>query len=212
MTKFYRFALNVMRPVMHLCFSIKTVGRENIPTGGGYLFVSNHRSYADPILIPLLHGKTAFCFIAKQELFKNGFFRKILTSLGAIAIDRGTGDLSPLDELTQRLKEGKNGLIFPEGTRSTDGKLGRFKSGAAYIVAQTGADVVPVYVHFQGKLRFRSRITVTFGSPVHLLDAPLTEPNPRELRRIKIEMQSAVAALMPEPAAESESSKNTADA
>lgn len=199
MTKFYRFALAVMRPIMHLCFSIKTIGRENLPDGGGYLFVSNHRSYADPILIPMLERKTAFCFIAKQELFKNAFFKKIITALGAIAIDRGTCDLSPLDELTQRLKEGKNGLIFPEGTRSKDGKLGRFKSGAAYIVAQTGADVVPVSVQFQNKLRFRSRITVTFGAPIHLLDAPLSEPNPRELRRIKTEMHAAVAALLPAP-------------
>lgn len=199
MSKFYRFALAVMRPVMHLAFSIRTVGRENIPEQGGYLFVSNHRSNADPILIPMLASKHEFCFIAKQELFRNRFFEKIITALGAIAIDRGSGDLSPLDELSHRLHTGKNGLIFPEGTRSKDGRLGRFKSGAAYIVAQAGADVVPVSVQFQGKLRFRSRITVTFGQPIHLLEAPLTEPNPRELRRIKTEMQQAVATLLPAP-------------
>ncbi len=197
MSKFYRFALGVMRPIMHLCFSIRAEGKDNIPQQGGYLFVSNHRSNADPILIPMLASKQQFCFIAKQELFKNKFFEKIITALGAIAIDRGSGDLSPLDELTARLKAGKNGLIFPEGTRSKDGRLGRFKSGAAYIVAQAGADVVPVSVQFEGKLRFRSRITVTYGKPMHLLDAPLSEPNPRDLRRIRTEMHSAVAALLP---------------
>lgn len=197
MSKFYRFALAVVRPIMHLCFSIQGVGKENIPQQGGYLFVSNHRSNVDPVLIPLLIPQQQFCFIAKQELFKNKFFEKIITDLGAIAIDRGSGDLSPLDELIVRLKQGNNGLIFPEGTRSKDGKLGRFKSGAAYIVAQAGADVVPVSVQFEGKLHFRSRITITYGKPLHLLDEPLAEPNPRELRRIRTEMHSAVAALLP---------------
>lgn len=197
MSKFYNFALVVVRPIMHLCFSIHAEGKENIPQQGGYLFVSNHRSNADPVLIPLLVPKQQFCFIAKQELFKNKLLEKIITALGAIAIDRGSGDLSPLDELTMRLKQGKNGLIFPEGTRSKDGKLGKFKSGAAYIVAQAGADVVPVSVQYEGKLHFRSRITVTYGKPLHLVDAPLTEPNPRDLRRIRTEMHSAVAALLP---------------
>lgn len=197
MSKFYRFALAVVRPIMHLCFSIQSVGKENVPQQGGYLFVSNHRSNVDPVLIPLLIPQQQFCFIAKQELFKNKFFEKIITALGAIAIDRGSGDLSPLDELITRLKQGSNGLIFPEGTRSKDGKLGRFKSGAAYIVAQAGADVVPVSVQFEGKLHFRSRITITYGKPLHLLDAPLAEPNPRDLRRIRTEMHSAVAALLP---------------
>lgn len=197
MNKFYRFSMMVVRPIMHLCFSIHGVGKENIPQQGGYLFVSNHRSNVDPVLIPLLVPKQQFCFIAKQELFKNKLFEKIITALGAIAIDRGSGDLSPLDELTMRLKQGKNGLIFPEGTRSKDGKLGRFKSGAAYIVAQTGTDVVPVSIQFEGKLHFRSRITITYGKPLHLLNEPLTEPNPRELRRIRTEMHEAVSALLP---------------
>ncbi|MBR6760653.1 MAG: 1-acyl-sn-glycerol-3-phosphate acyltransferase [Oscillospiraceae bacterium] len=202
MTKFYRFALSLVRIVMHACFRIRMVGKENLPTTGGYLFVSNHRSNLDPVIIPMLNPKTQFCIIAKQELFQNKMIGWLLRTLGGIAIDRGTGDLSALDELTQRLEQGRNGLIFPEGTRSKDGTLLRFKSGAAYIVAQTGAPVVPVAMIYQGKLRFRSRITVHFGTPITLLEEKLTEPNPRELKRVKQEMYDAVAALMP-PAEES---------
>lgn len=187
---------------MHACFRIRMVGKENLPTTGGYLFVSNHRSNLDPVIIPMLNPKTQFCIIAKQELFQNKMIGWLLRTLGGIAIDRGTGDLSALDELTQRLEQGRNGLIFPEGTRSKDGTLLRFKSGAAYIVAQTGAPVVPVAMIYQGKLRFRSRITVHFGTPITLLEEKLTEPNPRELKRVKQEMYDAVAALMP-PAEES---------
>ncbi|MBP0989049.1 MAG: 1-acyl-sn-glycerol-3-phosphate acyltransferase, partial [Oscillospiraceae bacterium] len=144
MKGFYKFALGVMRLVMPIWYKIDADGLEYLPEEGGYLFVSNHRSMADPILIGTQNPSAEFCFLAKQELFSKGLDGWVLRKLGAVAVDRGPGDLSPLDELRSRLENGENALIFPEGTRSKDGSLGRFKTGAALIAAQSGVPVVPV--------------------------------------------------------------------
>ncbi|MBR5405470.1 MAG: 1-acyl-sn-glycerol-3-phosphate acyltransferase [Oscillospiraceae bacterium] len=199
MSAFYKIAFGVLSVLMPVAFKIRTEGQENLPQEGGCLYVSNHRSNADPILIGLQNRKAQFCFLAKQELFSKGLIGRILRRLGAVAIDRGTGDLSPLAELSERLKNGENALIFPEGTRSKDGSLGRFKTGAALIAAQTGAPVVPVGISFSGKLRFRSRITVRFGAPFSIPQTDPENPSPAVLKQVRQEMTKRVSALLPAP-------------
>lgn len=197
MKGFYRFAICVMRLVMPLAFRIETEGTEKLPKEGGYLFVSNHRSNADPILIGIQNPKTQFCFLAKQELFSQGFAGWLLRKLGAVAIDRGSGDISALDELGSRLKSGENALIFPEGTRSKDGKLGHFKTGAALIAAQTGVPIVPVGICFDGKLHFRSRIRVAYGAPFSIPQTDPENPSGAVLKQIRQDMSRNVSALLP---------------
>ncbi len=197
MKAFYRFALGVMSVVMPLWYRIKTEGEENLPKEGGYLYISNHRSMADPILIGLSNKKTQFCFLAKQELFSHGAVGWLLRKLGAVAVDRGTGDFSPLEELAVRLKNGENALVFPEGTRSKDGRLGRFKTGAALIAAQTGVPVVPVGISFSGKLHFRSTIHVQYGSPFQIPHMSADQINAAALKQIRQEMTKNVSALLP---------------
>ena len=198
---FYRFARRVMQIIMPLCYKIKHEGRENLPKEGGYLFISNHRSFADAILIPLMCPKQRFFILAKQELFQHGAIGWLLKNLGAVAVDRGAGDLSPLQELSDRLREGENALIFPEGTRSKDGRLARFKSGAALIAAQTGVPVVPIGISFKGeKLHFRSRITVRIGAPFTIPQTTTENPSVAVLKSVRQEMTQHVCALLPEEA------------
>ena len=198
MSAFYRFALGLVRIGMPIWYRIKVEGKENLPKEGGYLFVSNHRSNADPVLVGM-QSKKQFCFLAKQELFQHGIAGWLLRKLGAIAIDRGTGDLSPLQELAQRLENGENALIFPEGTRSKDGSLLRFKTGAALLAAQTGVPVVPVGISFSGKLHFRSRITVRFGAPFQIPQMDQDNISAAVLKQIRQSMTQNVAALLPPP-------------
>ena len=197
MNGFYRFAIRVMRVLMPLCYHIETEGTELLPQNGGYLYVSNHRSNADPILIGIQNPHTQFCFLAKQELFSQGFVGWLLRKLGAVAIDRGAGDMSPLEELGTRLRSGENALIFPEGTRSKDGKLGHFKTGAALIAAQTGVPVVPVGISFEGKLHFRSKILVKYGAPFEIPQTDPSAPSGAVLKQIRQEMTQNVTALLP---------------
>ena len=88
MNGFYKFAIGVLRFVMPLWYKLETEGLENVPEGSGYLFVSNHRSNADPILIGVQNPETQFCFLAKQELLSDGLIGWLLRKLGAVAVDR----------------------------------------------------------------------------------------------------------------------------
>ncbi|MCQ2417661.1 MAG: 1-acyl-sn-glycerol-3-phosphate acyltransferase [Oscillospiraceae bacterium] len=196
MTFFYRLGVGVMRLVMAMCFKIETVGKENVPQEGGYLYISNHRSNADPILIGIQNPKTQFCFLAKQELFKNKIAAAVIRNLGAIAVDRGSGDFSPLQEIEEKLKSGCNALVFPEGTRSKDGKLGRFKSGAALIVAQTNVPIIPVAISFDGKLHFRSTIRISYGKPFSVPKIEDESSSLLQLKGIRKEMTQQVSNLL----------------
>ena len=83
-TLFYRFAKRVMQIVMPLCYRIRREGTENLPQEGGYLFISNHRSMADAILIPLLCPKQQFFILAKQEkgfVLKTGIQRGLIYTI-----------------------------------------------------------------------------------------------------------------------------------
>lgn len=206
---FYKFACRVMGVIMPLWYHIVREGTENLPDEGGYLFISNHRSMADAILVPLLRPKQQFCILAKQELFTHGAVGWLLTNLGAVAVDRGAGDISPLEELSRRLAAGENALIFPEGTRSKDGKLLRFKSGAALIAAQTGVPVVPIGISFTGKLHFRSRITIRIGKPFRIPQTTMENPSIAVLKSVRQEMTRNVSALLPEEAESAQ--KNASD-
>lgn len=198
MNKFYSFAMHTVKALFPLWYKIETSGTENLPQTGGYLFVSNHRSMADAVLVAIQNPKAQFCFLAKQELFEHGFVGWLLRHLGAIAIDRGAGDISPVNELIERLKNGDHALIFPEGTRSKDGKLGKFKTGAALVAAQTGVPIVPVGISFEGsKLHFRSKITVRYGAPMQISCTSPDDPRPAELKQIKLAMTAAVTNLLP---------------
>ncbi|MCR4761603.1 MAG: 1-acylglycerol-3-phosphate O-acyltransferase [Oscillospiraceae bacterium] len=196
MNRFYKFAIAVLRRVMPLWYKLETDGLENLPEDSGYLFVSNHRSNADPILIGVQNPETQFCFLAKQELFSDGLVGWLLRKLGAVAVDRGAGDVDALEEIAYRLQNGENALIFPEGTRSKDGTLGHFKTGAALIAAQTGVPVVPVAISFEDELHFRSTIYIRYGAPFEIPTTDVSDPSPAVLKQVRREMQSHVAALL----------------
>ncbi|MBQ8921804.1 MAG: 1-acylglycerol-3-phosphate O-acyltransferase [Oscillospiraceae bacterium] len=196
MNRFYKFAMRVMRLLMPLWYKIETEGMENVPHESGYLYISNHRSNADPILIGIQNKETQFCFLAKQELFSDGLVGWLLRKLGGVAIDRGAGDVTALEEIAYRLQNGENALVFPEGTRSKDGTLGHFKTGAALLAAQTGVPVVPVAIVFDGKLHFRSKILVRYGAPFDVPETDAGDPSPAVLKQIRREMTDRVSGLL----------------
>lgn len=171
---------------LHIAFNLHIEGRENIPKKTAVIYTSNHRSNADPPLVTL--GSRGKCsFMAKEELFKNKFFGGLISALGAFPVSRGKGDMTVIDTAVERLQSGSSLMVFPEGTRSKDGKVHRGKTGAALIAAKTGKQIIPVGINFGEKLRFRCRLTVKYGKPIDT-SAFYTgddEPNPRELVKLK---------------------------
>ena len=186
--------------VFHAFYILHFEGTENIPERGGVIYASNHRSMADPVLITI-PVKKRFCYMAKEELFKNPLFAALIKALGAFPVVRGSGSTDVIDESVKRLEMGRNLGIFPEGTRSKDGKLGRCKSGIVLIAAQTGADIIPVGISFEGKLHFRSRITVRYGKPIPAQELRLSaeKPSIKEIRAVKNRIMSELAQLVVQP-------------
>ena len=176
----------VVRVVMSIAFNLKFEGRENIPKDTTVIFASNHRSNADPPFIGCaLRGKHAF--MAKEELFRNKFFGALIRSAGAFPVARGKGDTAVIDTAVEALNNNKSLMIFPEGTRSKDGKVHKGHSGAGLISARSGKPIVPVGIVFGDKLRFRTRVTVKYGTPINPADyCEISDtPNPRQVVRLK---------------------------
>jgi len=152
----------------------------------------------DPVLITLA-VKRPFAYMAKEELFKqNIFFTAIIKMMGAFPVERGKGDTTVIDTSIEKLEKGKNLVIFPEGTRSYDGKVGKGKTGVALIASKAHRDVIPVGIIFEGpKLKFRSKILVRYGKKISANELLLSdEASSKELKALKLRIMTAITELV----------------
>lgn len=179
---FYSFCKWLANMAAKIFFSVRYEGMENIPDGEGFILACNHQSYWDPVVIAW-KIKAPLTFMAKSELFRNPIFGWIISHLGAFPIERGSGDGGAIDRAVGLMSQGKALVIFPEGTRSKNGKPGRARSGLAVVAAQTKANVLPCGVAFAGPLRFRQRITVRYGKLIPFQDLALENASPGEIKR-----------------------------
>lgn len=191
-----------------IAYDLRIEGRENIPKGVPVIYASNHRTNADPPLVGVA-AKGKYAIMAKEELFRNKFFGWLISALGAFPVSRGKGDMGVIDTACKRIESGRSLIIFPEGTRSKDGKVHRGHSGAALIAAKSGAQVVPVGVCFGDKLRFRTKIVVKFGQPIDPAEyvESAEEPNPRQLVKLKNRYMEEIKLLVEGPAIEDKEEK-----
>ena len=139
----YWISRAILQPFFHLYFRLSRIGRENIPATGPIIFASNHRSFLDPFIVGVLNRRPVY-YVAKSEIFKNRFVAWFVSSLGAFPVRRGAGDPDMLATARAILERGDCILIFPEGTRTRPGSLGRPKRGVGRLALETGAPVVPV--------------------------------------------------------------------
>lgn len=126
-------------------FRIRAFDRDLIPKQGGMLVVSNHQSHLDPVLVGLCFDRR-MNYLARQTLFGFAPFRWLIHALDAIPIDRDGLGLGGLKESLRRLKNGEILLIFPEGTRTRDGEVGRLKSGFLTLARRANVPLVPVAI------------------------------------------------------------------
>ena len=197
---FHMFWYTVLRYIViglyHLYFNITFEGTENIPKDGGNIFASNHRSYQDPVFIAL-PTRVPLSYMAKEELFhQNVFFTLLIKAFGAFPVTRGKGDTQVIDTSIEKLEKGRNLVIFPEGTRSKDGKVGKGKTGVALVAAVAQVPVVPVGINFEGKLKFRKRVVVRFGKPKVPGEIGVIATDPHSLKTIKNEIMKNITELV----------------
>ncbi len=185
-----------VRLLYHVVYDMHFEGKENLPEKEGVIIASNHRSYADPVLLTM-YMKRPVKYMAKEELFKNKLFAAFIRMLGAFPVSRGKGDLGAIDKSIDILKAGNNLVIFPEGTRSKENKVGNGKTGVAMIAAKAGADILPVGICFEGeKLAFRKKLTVKFGKIIKHEELNVTDASPHELKLVKRRIMDDITTLV----------------
>ena len=139
--RFYRFAKVVCNVVCKLWFKLEYYGMENLPTDRGYILVGNHQSYWDPVMMGLKLD-TTLTFMANEKLFHKPVLAPVIRGLGAFPVNLKKPDMTAIRTAKKVVKEGKVLALFPEGTRSHDGKLLKFKGGVIYIASVTGWCVI----------------------------------------------------------------------
>lgn len=179
----YNIGKTICKMYLSSVIQAEAIGVENIPKEGPVLLCSNHISNLDPPLVGSFM-KRKIHFMAKEELFSNKLLGSLLFSLGAFPVKRGTGDRQALRKGLGLLEEGKVLCLFPEGTRSKTGEIGKGLSGSGFFALRSKAAVVPVAIY--GKYKPFHKVTVVYGKPLNFED----------LRREKVSAAEATEVIM----------------
>lgn len=179
---FYGFARLVLTPLIKVAYRYKIVNKNNFPTEGGYIVACNHISSSDPILLGIGQKRRIY-FMAKDELFKNKFFAKIMRGLGAFPVKRGADDGKAIKTGTELINEGNVMGIFLEGGRSKTGDFMRPRSGCALVAYDTQVPVIPACItNLSKKNRLFGKRIIHYGEPLSLEELGLLTGDRRELR------------------------------
>jgi 1-acyl-sn-glycerol-3-phosphate acyltransferase len=169
----------ILGPLLKLVFRPDVEGRENVPDSGPAIIASNHLSFSDSIFMPLM-VKRRVTFAAKQEYFTGKGLKGWLTKMffvgtGCIPVDRSGGRAAQaaIDTGMRVLREGKIFGIYPEGTRSPDGRLYRGKTGVARMALESGAPVVPVAMLNSDEIQPTGQIIPNLRRPKIVFGRPL---------------------------------------
>jgi 1-acyl-sn-glycerol-3-phosphate acyltransferase len=145
MTPLYRIGYTLCNLVGKVAFDFKVYGRENLIEEGAAILASNHQSYLDPPCIGMACRNDIY-YLARNTLYQRPLIGPLLKRLNTVPVDRDRGDVSSIKAIIRLLRSGHRVIIFPEGTRSSDGKLQPARAGLGMIIAKTLAPVVPVRV------------------------------------------------------------------
>lgn len=169
----------VLGPVLKVFFRPWVEGEEHIPDAGGVIFASNHLSFSDSIFLPLVVPRK-MTFLAKADYFtgtglKGRLTKMFFTGVGQLPVDRSGGRASSaaLDAGLKVLRAGDILGLYPEGTRSPDGRLYKGKTGVARMAIEAGVPVVPVAMINTDKVQPTGtvipkiqRVGIRFGAPL----------------------------------------------
>src|SRR5665213_1033409 len=142
----YGFVRVTFQAFFWVYFRMRRVGLEHVPRRGPVIIAANHRSFLDPFVIACMARRPMY-YVAKKEIFQyNRLLAWTLGALGAFPVDRGAGDAQFIETAKAILARGDIVLIFPEGTRTRPGALGKPKRGVGRLALETGVPVVPMAV------------------------------------------------------------------
>jgi 1-acyl-sn-glycerol-3-phosphate acyltransferase len=204
----YRVLHRVIPPVAKAIWRPTVRGLENVPSTGGVILASNHLSFIDSVVIPVV-VKRKVVFLAKSDYFtgpgvKGALSRAWFEGLGMLPVDRDDAKaaLASLDVALEVLGRGEAFGLYPEGTRSRDGRLYRGRTGVAHLALTAGVPVVPVGLLGTPEIQpvgttlpRLAKVSVTFGEPLHFHDRYAGVPLGRARREVTDEIMTAIQKL-----------------
>lgn len=204
MTIVYNIFYNLAKLLARFLFSMKVVHPERMVEEGPLIIAVNHSSYFDPPLAGICSRRGVY-YLARKTLLKWPFFGPLFPAMNVIPVERDGNDMSALREVIKKVKEGNAIVLFPEGTRSKDGKLQPARAGIGLVIAKTRAPVLPMrifgaYEAFpKGSKGLQlTNITVSIGKPIYFTTDEI-EPTTRETyQQLSDRVMAAIAELQPQ--------------
>ncbi len=210
----YELASTVIVPAAKAYWRPTVEGLDNVPRSGGVLIASNHLAFTDSVVIPILAPRKVV-FLAKKDYFegtgiKGRLIRAWFEAIDMVPVDRDDtkAAIDSLDIALDVLRRGEAFGIYPEGTRSRDGRLYRGRTGVAHLALTAGVPVVPVGVQGTQDIQpagsrglKRAKVTVRFGAPLDFAGRFDGVPLGRARREVTDEIMAAIQALSGQEAA-----------
>ncbi len=193
----YRWSHRITNFVLNLFGKLESHGNENIPKQGGALILCNHVSYFDPFIVGSAANRELH-FMARHDSFEMPLIGPVITAHNAYPVKRGTADRAALRHTISLLKSGNVVLIFPEGTRSVDGTLGKPHGGVSFIAQNADVPAIPAYIKGtilprNAKWIHPAQLTVTFGTPIDFTEVRQIEDKRELYRRMGEQIMQEIA-------------------
>jgi 1-acyl-sn-glycerol-3-phosphate acyltransferase len=202
-TPLYRVSRAFLKALFRCYNRWEVSGREHVPASGGVLLIANHTSYADPPIVGAACLRPVN-FMAKAELFRIPVLSAVIRRTHAFPVKREAADQQALRRALHLLDNGQVLLLFPEGTRSPDGRLMPFEAGAAFLALAGKAQVVPVGIDGADRLLPRgkpvllpAKLRVRFGPPLDLARFRGQRRSREMLQETCEVMSAALSAVLP---------------
>lgn len=188
----YVFFRIVLIPFFLLFFRPMIIGKENLYMRGKAIFVCNHVSMWDPVLIALVSPRLVH-FMAKSELFKNPIGNLFFRAFLAFPVNRKQSDMASLKNAMRLLDHGKIFGIFPEGKRTITDDMDDLEKGAAFLAIRSGSPIVPMYL--KRRTYEEMRLVMAVGEPILVGDLVATTPKNKLVDVVTDEISDAFRVL-----------------
>jgi len=197
----YRFVCFLSKVLLKTFYNFQVYGKENL-TKGAAIITSNHVSFFDPSILTVAI-KEELHFLAKESLFTIPIFKTIIKWLNAHSISGKESNIQTVKKVKDILRSGQKIVLFPEGTRSMDGKVNKLLPGVGFLINLTKCTIIVVYIHGAHevwkrgqkfpKLFGRNKIFCVFGKPIRYEEFEKIDKNKRIpiiLNRIETELKN----------------------
>jgi 1-acyl-sn-glycerol-3-phosphate acyltransferase len=199
--RLYRWSHRITSVFFDVLGKLESHGSENIPDRGGVLLLSNHLSFPDPVIVATAANREIH-FMTRDDVFRIPFLSWLVAAHNAYPVRRGVADRAALKHTLSLLKAGEVVLIFPEGTRSVDGTLGKARDGASFIVHNADVPTIPVFLKGAEKMMPRNakwirpaKLSITFGLPLDFTKVRKIGDKRELYRRMGEQIMQSIAAL-----------------